>query len=138
MIEQIMSFIDIFRRELLLFASFCFLVGSIDDLVFDALWFVHAIKRKWLFGNGNLVRATAETLPPSEGRGPLAIFVPAWREAPVIGAMLRRCLGQWTYPHYRIYVGCYPNDGETVAAVALAAAATARQVFAGAGAPAAR
>ena len=117
--DQILPFLDFLQRELLLFASLCFLIGAVDDLLFDGLWVFHRMKRR-LFVYSRYQRATVESLshPASECR--MAIFVPAWQEAPVIGAMLRRCLRQWSESEYRIYVGCYPNDPETVAAVAAA------------------
>src|SRR5690606_28231199 len=77
-------------------------------------------KRKLLVYN-RFDRIIAEQIPPPDNGQPLAIFVPAWQEAPVIGAMLRRCKSQWQHRNYRIYVGCYPNDGPTIAAVADAA-----------------
>lgn len=117
--DHILPFFDFLQKEMLLFASLCFLIGSADDLLFDGLWIFHRLKRK-LFVYSRYKQATAETLddPASDCR--LAIFVPAWKESAVIGAMLGRCLRQWTSSTYRIYVGCYPNDPETVAAVAIA------------------
>lgn len=112
-----MPAVDAVQKELLLFTSLCFIIGSIDDIIFDVMWIVHSIKRR-LQVYSRYDRAIVEQLPPSRKNQPLAIFVPAWREAPVIGAMLRRCLEQWKHHNYRIYVGCYPNDDETIAAVA--------------------
>ncbi|CAN5146886.1 hypothetical protein BH10PSE12_BH10PSE12_16940 [soil metagenome] len=47
----------------------------------------------------------------------LAIFVPAWHEAYVIGAMLRSTLNKWNQSNYQIFVGVYPNDPATNQAV---------------------
>ncbi|WP_417611037.1 glycosyl transferase family protein [Parasphingorhabdus sp.] len=123
--EPILSFVDFLQKELLLFGSLCFLIGSADDLLFDGLWIFHSLKRRLLVYS-RYERATIESLRPSPAECRMAIFVPAWQEAPVIGAMLRRCLQQWTSTEYRIYVGCYPNDDETVAAVAAASAGSDR------------
>ncbi|VAV92251.1 Glycosyltransferases, probably involved in cell wall biogenesis [hydrothermal vent metagenome] len=120
MIDYILPFIDVFQKELLLFASVCFLIGSLDDVVFDGLWIGHSLKRKFFVYNRH-VRAVAEDIPRAQDDGRLAIFVPTWREAPVIAAMLRRCIHQWEHPNFRIYVGCYPNDPETIAAASIAA-----------------
>jgi len=119
-IEQILIFVDGFQKELLFFASFCFLIGSLDDLIFDLLWIGHTVKRKLLVYRKHKP-ITVENLPPTPSGSPLAIFVPAWQEAPVIGTMLQRCLKQWQEKDYRIYVGCYPNDEATIAAVKSAA-----------------
>ena len=118
--DHILLFLDFLQKEMLLFASLCFLIGAADDLVFDGLWFFHRLKRK-LFVYSRYQRATVETLGDPAPDCRLAIFVPAWNEAAVIGAMLGRCLRQWRSSAYRIYVGCYPNDPATVAAVAAAA-----------------
>ncbi len=115
--DQILPFLDFLQKELLLFASLSFLISSADDLLFDGLWVFHSLKRR-LFVYSRYKRATVESLSPSLTACRMAIFVPAWQEASVIGAMLRRCLAQWKSGEYRIYVGCYPNDPETVAAVA--------------------
>ena len=48
----------------------------------------------------------------------IAIFVPLWKEAGVIGPMLAHNLAAIRYPNYRFFVGIYPNDPETRAAVA--------------------
>lgn len=119
--DHILPVLDVLQKEMLLFASLCFLIGAIDDMVFDGLWIFYRLKRR-LFVYSRYRRATVETLGDATPDGRLAIFVPAWNEAPVIGAMLERCLRHWRAGAYRIYVGCYPNDQATIAAVAAAAA----------------
>ena len=85
--DYIFPLFEFLQKEMLLFASLCFVMGSIDDLVFDGMWAVHRLRRR-LFVYSRYQRATVETLgdPPPDCR--LAIFVPAWQEATVIGAML--------------------------------------------------
>ncbi|ATW03864.1 glycosyl transferase family protein [Sphingorhabdus sp. YGSMI21] len=117
--DQFLPFLDVLQKELLLFASLSFLIGAVDDLLFDGLWLFHRLKRR-LFVYSRHQRVTVENLENPSPDSRMAIFVPAWKEAAVIGPMLRRCLQQWTESDYRIYVGCYPNDAETVAAVAAA------------------
>ena len=118
-VESTLFFLDGLHKEILFFASICFIIGSVDDTIFDVLWIGHKLKRKLLIYPKHQ-RATVESLPISSNSEALAVFVPAWQEADVIGAMLKRCLHQWTYSDYRIYVGCYPNDPATIAAVAAA------------------
>ena len=122
-INILLPFLDFLQKEMLLFASLCFLLGSADDLAFDGLWIFRSLKRR-LFVYSRYERATVETLDQSAPDCRLAIFVPAWKEAEVIGAMLGRCLRQWRSNRYRIYVGCYPNDPATIAAVAAASSGT--------------
>ena len=59
--DQILSFLDFLQRELLLFASLCFLIGAVDDLLFDGLWIFHRMKRR-LFVYSRYQRATVESL----------------------------------------------------------------------------
>ena len=44
---------------------------------------------------------------------PIAIMVPAWREADVIRRMLLNAVSTIAYTNYHIFVGVYPNDGDT-------------------------
>lgn len=103
------------RYELLLFAAFWFIVGALDEIAVDLAWL-------WLRLTG---RGKAERLPrrcegqPLSGRA--AVVVPAWREAEVIGAMVRHTLDTWPQWQLSLYVGCYRNDPATLAAVVAAA-----------------
>ena len=57
------------------------------------------------------------------------IFVPAWDEAAVIGAMLAHARAAFGAADYLLYVGCYPNDPATIAAVRAAAGGRVRLVI---------
>lgn len=100
-------------RELALFAAVGFLIFGASDLLVDLLWIGLQLKRLMLGVPG----VTLDTLPPPDRPGRLAIFLPAWREAAVIGPMLRHTLQAWPDGDYRLYVGCYPNDPDTLAVV---------------------
>ena len=56
----------------------------------------------------------------------MAIFIPAWNEADVIGAMLRNSLDTWRTGGFHIFVGVYPNDANSIATVADIAASNER------------
>jgi bacteriophage N4 adsorption protein B len=103
------------EHELLLFAAFFFLLGAIDEFAVDLIWL-------WLRITG---RASTVQLDPDCGNGQLAgeaaVFVPAWREAGVIGVTVRHALQVWPQRGWRLYVGCYCNDPETIEAVLSAA-----------------
>ncbi len=104
-----LELLDAVARELALFAGVGLLIGGLDDLLVDACYL--ALR---LFRRRN--RLTVATLPPAP---PLrfAVLVPAWDEAEVIGAMLRTSMMRLHGAEYRIFVGCYPNDPATIAAV---------------------
>jgi bacteriophage N4 adsorption protein B len=87
-------------QELLLFAGCFYLLLGIDDLLVDLTW---------------LIRGRAKDLdfiPDLVGQpsGKVAVFVAAWNEGDVIGAMISNARRHWGDGNYRIFVGCYPND----------------------------
>lgn len=108
------------HHEILLFAVVGLAIGGIDDLLVDLLFLARKAWRD-LFIYVRHARMTSATLPPSPTPGRIAIFVPAWREAEVIGPMLRHALGRWGTTDYRIFVGAYPNDAGTIDAIATVA-----------------
>lgn len=104
------------QHELLLFAAIFFLVGAFDELVVDLVWL-------WLRLTG---RARDRTVPDDLANaatleGQAAVFIPAWGEAAVVGTTVRYLLSVWRQESLRLYVGCYPNDLATRAAVSAAA-----------------
>nr|WP_208411852.1 glycosyl transferase family protein [Sphingomonas naasensis] len=112
--------IDAIAREATLFAAIWFLVGGIDDLLVDLIY-----GGRW-FNLRFRPRASPEPAPVADGDGRIVIFVAAWDEACVIGQMLRAALARFEHDDYRIYVGTYPNDPATIAAVAAVAGQDAR------------
>ncbi len=116
------SVLERVQHELLLFGAFWLLIGAIDDVVIDVIWVVRRLYRRITYYRIQ-PPMTADDLPPPVRPGLLAILVPTWGEANVIGAMLARCDEKWRGGEcdYRIYVGCYPNDPEGCAKVAAAA-----------------
>jgi bacteriophage N4 adsorption protein B len=103
------------HRELILFAVAGFLLGGFDDLVIDLIWVVRAVWRRLTVYNRH-PRAAASTLQP-QSPGRIAVFVPAWQEDAVIGPMLANARRVWGDADHIIYVGVYPNDPATQAAV---------------------
>jgi bacteriophage N4 adsorption protein B len=103
--------VDACLREALLFAGAGFLVGGIDDLAIDLMWLRRRIAARFA------APPSIDTLRHADLPLRLAVFVPAWREDRVIGAMLRSALGRIRHADYAIYVGAYPNDPATIGAV---------------------
>lgn len=93
-------------HELMLLASIGILFIGFDDLLFDILWFV--TRRRGARPLYLRDRMLKELLA-----GPLTIFVPAWDEAKVLPAMLRRTLSAWQAG----IVGARRRDGFADAAV---------------------
>ena len=109
-VQHLLAALQIVERELLLFASFWFVISAIDEVFVDCLWL-------WVRLTG---RTREKRLAQNvEGRalaGWAAILVPAWHEAEVIGAMISHALTAWPQRHFTLYVGCYCNDPETIVA----------------------
>jgi bacteriophage N4 adsorption protein B len=120
--DQLFATIELVQRELLLFSAVWLLIGALDDLCIDLIWIGRWLYRRSTYYRSQRPLRTYE-LPANAQPGLLAIFIPAWGEAAVIGAMLRHCTKAWTPSDcpYRIYVGCYPNDNASVAKVMSAA-----------------
>jgi adsorption protein B len=110
------QWLALLQRELLLFAGVFFLIGAIDDLAVDALWL-------WLKARGRAVtpRRSRAALQARALHGPVAVIIPAWREAAVIGQTIRHLLASWPQRDVRLYVGCYRNDPTTLGAAVAAA-----------------
>jgi adsorption protein B len=98
-------------REAGLFAATGFLLLGLSDLAVDLLW----LRLRW-HGRSEPPLSAAD-LPPPLNPGPMAVLIPAWDEAAVIGPMLRRTLAAWADEDCELFVGCYPNDPATIAAV---------------------
>ncbi len=98
--------------EFVLVMAMLLALSAIDDLFIDGLFVRHIVRTR---------RAGALHVAPdlfATPPAPMAIIVPAWDEAAVIGAMLARLLASLDYPDYRVFVGLYPNDPAGIAAVA--------------------
>lgn len=105
------QWVALLQHELLLFAGVFFLIGAIDDMLVDAVWL-------WLKATGRAVTPLRAREPLQNRRlhGPVAVLIPAWREAAVIGPTIANLLESWPQPDLRLYVGCYRNDPATLAA----------------------
>jgi adsorption protein B len=109
--------LDLIMREVALFAACGFLLLGISDLAVDFIWIGRTAWRRLIVRRP----ARAETLASAERPGRLVVFIPAWDEADVIEDMLRHTLRTFDHPDYLLYVGAYPNDPATIAAVRLVA-----------------
>lgn len=108
--DGLTTIIDAMARETMLFAAAGLLIGGGDDIVVDMLY---VLRRLVSLG---LRPLRLDLLPPPDRPGSIAVFVAAWDEEAVIGAMLERAVATLEHDDYRIYVGTYPNDPGTIAA----------------------
>ncbi|MDZ7282513.1 glycosyl transferase family protein [Sphingomonas sanguinis] len=116
----IIEAVDVIARELLLFAGAGLLIGGLDDLLVDLLYLARRA------GAGRKGRMHLHHLSAPVTTGRMIVFIPAWDEAEVIGAMLSTALARFRHDDYRLYVGLYPNDPASIAAAADVAETDAR------------
>lgn len=109
------------QHELLLFAATFFLIGAIDEIAVDLAYL-------WLRYRGRLrtLRITSADVIGRELSSGVAVLIPAWNEHLVIGDTIRHTLEVWPQRAMRLYVGCYANDAETLAAARAACKADGR------------
>lgn len=113
------------RHEVMLFAATGLLIGGVDDVLIDMMYIIRSAWRS-VFVYSRHPRMTTTSLPFPTHSGSLAIFLPAWHEAEIIGPTLHGMLRQWPGQDYRLFVGTYPNDPATIDAVADTAAVDSR------------
>lgn len=108
-----MNILDAWVAACLPLLAVWMLVSGLDDL-----WLALARLSEWL---GRKIRGGGQWPAEAELRSvperPIAIFVPLWRESRVIGHMLEHNIAASRYHNYHFFVGVYPNDDATVAAV---------------------
>ena len=124
-LSTVWLWLDMLQRELLLFAAVWVAIGACNEWGMDGLWAwlrltdrVRTARLPQGFAASADWQARAGAAHGHGGlRGVAAVFVPAWSEAAVVGAMVRHCLSVWPHADLRLYVGCYRNDPATLAAV---------------------
>ncbi len=122
MLYDFWSWLVLLQHELLLFAGVFFLIGAVDDIAIDGIWL-------WLklSGKAKTPRVNRSKIAAQPLSGPVAVFIPAWGEAQVIGDTIRHALAVWPHKSLRLYVGCYGNDPDTIAAAMSAGSDLARR-----------
>lgn len=115
-LKAVLGIIAVLEHEILLFALAGLIIGGLDDFIMDMIFLFRQARRE-IFVYSRHPRMTAATLPPSDHPGRIAVFIPAWQEENVIGAMLRGCIMRWQAADCMLFVGTYPNDPGTIRAV---------------------
>jgi adsorption protein B len=78
------------------------LINGIDDLIIEIAW---------------LFLPRPKLQPQQSRQTRIAIFVPLWKEHRVIERMVAQNIGSIKYSNYDIFIGAYPNDAPTLAAI---------------------
>lgn len=95
-----------------LFVALGFIIFSIDDVIWDIIVF---IKLRRSGGEPRVEINRLDSVPPRL----LAVTVAAWHEDAVIEPVIENMIASVQYPQsmYHIFLGVYPNDHATIAAV---------------------
>jgi len=96
---------------LTVYAAIAIFISSVDDAFLDIYYWVLTAQR--VLTRPFRYVPSMKQLHEMEQKK-LAIMVPAWHEADVIGRMLVNTLKTMDYRNYEIFVGVYPNDQETI------------------------
>lgn len=124
-IASLIQLTDLILIELLLFSAFWFLIGALDDFLIDIIWIIRRTYRKLKYYRHGKAMTVCE-LPDANHNGRLAIFIPTWQESAVIGDTLSYITQAWRGDiAHIVYVGCYPNDKDSIIKVQQAATANA-------------
>ncbi len=95
--------------------AFFFVISSIDELIIIACYIGLQFFKLFSFNKKHTKLKTAEL--KKEEQKPVAIMIACWDEAEIIYDNLKRTCENLKYSNYKIFVGTYPNDKETQAAV---------------------
>ena len=93
-----------------------FFLSAIDDVFVDLYYLIWQLYRR-LFVMRHYKPLHEEDLRTVPEKS-IAVLIPAWHEAEVIGRMLRHTIRSVDYANYEIFVGTYPNDEPTQEGVA--------------------
>lgn len=91
------------------------LVNGLDDFFIVLVSIVARIRR--LFSTDPNHRTPTEAELDAAPIRPTAIFVPLWKEHRVIRKMVENNVTKLQYPAFEFFIGGYPNDAPTLAAI---------------------
>ncbi|HBI22352.1 MAG TPA: phage adsorption protein NrfB [Legionella sp.] len=91
-----------------------FVVSGLDDLFIDGYYWVRFL---WRMRKTRHYEPLSYEKLTAKKEQFIAVLIPCWNEANIIGTMLRHNAYSVDYKNYYFFVGVYPNDPETVAEV---------------------
>lgn len=112
--SDILIFFYFIMWYFLLGMSILFIISGLDDFFIDVYYWTDHFYRKWKYRHEPPL--TYQKLINRKEQL-IAVLLPCWHEAGVIGTMLQHNCSSIDYQNYHIFVGVYPNDPQTVADV---------------------
>lgn len=117
--HEVVLTLYLFMWFMLVGLAILFIISGLDDLFFDIYYWIRLPYRLWKQRFYTPLTYQGLLNTPEKA---IAILVPCWHEANVIGNMLRHNCSSIDYKNYIIFVGVYPNDPMTIAEVEAVAA----------------
>jgi adsorption protein B len=94
-------------------ATVIFAISAIDDLLIDGYFYLRLLWRR-LKGKSYTDLPAIEELEQKPEQ-PLALMLPAWKEADVLYGAVANLIKTIDYRNFHVFIGVYPNDHETMA-----------------------
>ncbi len=110
-LDQVDHWISILLAPL----SFWVLFNGVDDLIINGAALASSLQRRFSTRPNHRDPSEAELHAAPSRR--MAIFVAAWKEHRVIRRMIENNMTALRYPQFEFFIGAYPNDGPTIAAI---------------------
>ncbi len=109
------AWLDVAVESLLVPLALWIMISGVDDLFVDAIClFTYISGRAWATEGRRREELRAALAAPQKR---IAILVPLWQEEGVIRQMVANNVNQIEYLSYDFFLGVYPNDAPTMAAV---------------------
>ena len=107
--------LDYWVSRVLVPLAFWVLLNGFDDLIVDVASLYTLLRRK--LSRNPVHRDPSEVELDSVPPRLMAIFVALWKEHRVIQKMIENNVTKLNYPRFEFFVGAYPNDAPTIAAI---------------------
>jgi bacteriophage N4 adsorption protein B len=114
-LELAISVIDLWVRTLSIPLAAYILLSGLDEVFIDSVCLMTWVANRLLYRPRDLAIEHAAVFASPAKK--ISILVPLWKESTVIRQMVDNNVGGITYPNYDFFLGCYPNDTETLEAV---------------------
>ena len=112
--SEIILIIHFLMWYALIVLAVLFIISGLDDLFFDGYYWLRYVWRIWK--TRHFEPLTYEKLVNKKEQL-IAVLIPCWHEANVIGTMLKHNCNAIDYDNYYFFIGVYPNDPETIAEI---------------------